>query len=49
MQISKELSIHRGDAQAMVQLLRQGVVDRRPCVALEGDVECNEVYVVGII
>ncbi len=46
LQIAKELDIHRGDAQAMVQLLRQGVVDRRPAVALEGEVECDEVYVV---
>lgn len=46
LQIAKELGIHRGDAQAMVQLLRQGVVDRRPVVALEGEVECDEVYVV---
>ena len=30
----------------MVQLLRQGVVDRRPAVALEGEVECDEVDVV---
>ncbi len=46
LQIAKELDIHRGDAQAMVQSLRQGVVDRRPAVALEGEVECDEVYVV---
>ena len=30
----------------MVQQLRQGVVDRRPAVVLEGEVECDEVYVV---
>jgi len=46
MQISKELDLIRSDVQAMVQLLRQGVVDRRPAVVLEGEVECDEVYVV---
>jgi transposase len=46
LQIASELDIHRGDAQAMIQLLRQGIVDRRPPVALEGTVECDEVYVV---
>ncbi len=30
----------------MVQLLRQGIVDRRPAVVLDGEVECDEVYVV---
>ena len=46
MQIAKELDMNRSDVQAMVQLLRQGVVDRRPAVALQGEVECDEVYVV---
>ena len=46
LQIAKELDIHRSDAQAVVQSLRQEVVDRRPAVALEGEVECDEVYVV---
>ncbi len=45
-QIAKELGINRNDAQAMVQLLRQGVVDRRSAVALQGEVEIDEVYVV---
>ena len=46
LQIASELDIHRGDAQEMIQQLRQGIVDRRPPVALEGAVECDEVYVV---
>jgi len=46
LQIAKELDIDRGDIQAMVQQLRQGIVDHRPAVALEGEVECDEVYVV---
>jgi transposase-like protein len=46
LQIAKELDIDRNDIQAMVQQLRQGIVDRRPAVNLEGEVECDEVYVV---
>jgi transposase-like protein len=46
LQIAKELDMDRGDVRAMVQQLRQGIVDRRPAVALEGEVECDEVYVV---
>jgi hypothetical protein len=30
----------------MIQLLRQGIVDRSPPVVLEGEVECDEVYIV---
>jgi transposase-like protein len=45
LQIAKELDMGRGDVQAMVQQLRQGIVDRRPDVILEGEVECDEVYV----
>ena len=46
LQIAKELDIDRDDVQAMIQLLRQGVIDRRPPVVLSGPVECDEVYVV---
>ena len=46
LQIAKELDMDRNDVQAMVQLLRQGIVDRRPAVVLDGEVECDEVYVV---
>jgi hypothetical protein len=46
LQIASELDMNRGDIQAMVQLLRQGIVDRRPAVVLSGTVECDEVYVV---
>ena len=46
LQIGQELGIHRSDAQEMVQRLRQGVVDRRPAVALEGAVEIDKAYVV---
>jgi transposase-like protein len=46
LQIAKELDMDRNDVQAMIQLLRQGIVDRSPPVVLEGEVECDEVYVV---
>lgn len=46
LQIAQELGIHRSDAQEMVQRLRQGVVERRPAVTLQGEVEIDEAYVV---
>ena len=46
LQISQELDINKDDAWAMIQLLRQGIVDRTPPVMMEGEVECDEVYVV---
>jgi transposase-like protein len=46
LQIAKELEMNKGDVRAMVQQLRQGIVDQRPPVALSGEVECDEVYVV---
>jgi hypothetical protein len=46
LQIAKELDINKDDARVMIQELRQGIVDRRDPVVLEGEVECDEVYVV---
>jgi len=46
LQIAQELDINKDDARAMIGQLRQGIVDRRPDVVLEGEVECDEVYVV---
>jgi transposase-like protein len=46
LQIAQELDINKDDARAMIAQLRQGIVDRRPPVILEGEVECDEVYVV---
>ena len=46
LQIAQELDINKDDARAMIGKLRQGIVDRRPPVVLEGEVECDEVYVV---
>ena len=42
LQIAQELDINKDDARAMIQRLRQGIIDRRPPVALEGEVECDE-------
>jgi transposase-like protein len=46
LQIAAELDRNPSDVRAMVQQLRQGVIDRRPPVALSGEVECDEVDVV---
>jgi transposase-like protein len=46
LQIAQELDINKDDARAMIQRLRQGIVDRRPPAPLEGEVECDEAYVV---
>src|SRR4051812_40556563 len=46
LQIAQELDINKDDARAMIGPLRQGIVERRPPVVLEGEVECDEVYVV---
>ena len=46
LQIAKELDLNPSDARAMVQQLRQGIVDRQPKIVLSGTVECDEVYVV---
>ena len=46
LQIAQELDINKDDARAMIQQLREGIVARRSPVVLEGEVECDEVYVV---
>lgn len=46
LQIAQELDINKDDARSMIQRLRRGIVERRPPVVLEGEVECDEVYVV---
>ena len=45
-QIAHELDLNDSDVQEMTSVLRRGVVDRRPCVRLAGEVECDEVYVI---
>ena len=46
LQIAQELDVNKDDTRAMIQQLRQGIVDRRTPVVLKGKVECDEVYVV---
>ncbi|MEF8735004.1 MAG: hypothetical protein V5B40_24805 [Candidatus Accumulibacter meliphilus] len=45
-QIGKELGLNKDDVQKMATQLREGVVSRKPAPALQGTVECDEVYVV---
>lgn len=44
-QIARELSINADDAQKMTTQLRFGIVERKPTVQLQGEVECDEVYI----
>jgi len=44
--IAQELDFNGGDVQEITSLLRRGVVERRPAVRLEGEVECDEGYVI---
>jgi len=45
-QIAKELSLDKDDAHYMADILRSGIVEKKPDVKLSGEVECDEVYVV---
>ena len=45
-QIAAEWNLSVTQAQEMTTELRQGLVARQPPVVLEGEVECDEVYVV---
>ena len=45
-QIAQELDLNKDDAQYMAQILRSGVVEKKPAVQLSGEVEFDEVYVV---
>ncbi len=45
-QIALELGLDISDTQAMTEQLRCGLVARMPAVALQGEVEIDEVYVV---
>jgi transposase-like protein len=45
-QIAQELNLNKDDAQHMAEVLRSGVVEKRPEVKLSSEVECDEVYVV---
>ena len=45
-QIATELDLSQTQAQEMATKLRQGIADRQEPVVLEGEVECDEVYIV---
>jgi transposase-like protein len=42
-QIAQELNLNKDDAQHMAEILRSGVVEKKPEIALSGEVECDEV------
>lgn len=46
LQIADELNLSANQAQEMTTQLRQGIADRQEPIALNGEVECDEVYVV---
>jgi transposase-like protein len=45
-QIAQELDLPKDDVHQMTCQLRQGIVTKKPAPILEGNVECDEVYVV---
>ena len=45
-QIAQELGLNKDDVQQMTTYLRQGLVDQKEPVSLQGEVECDEVYIV---
>ena len=45
-QIAQELGLTENDCHAMTSLLRAGVYEKRPQEVLEGEVECDELYLV---
>jgi DNA-binding Lrp family transcriptional regulator len=45
-QIARELDLNESDVQQMTKQLRSGIVNKKPEVILNGEVECDEVYVV---
>jgi transposase-like protein len=46
LQIADELNLSPNQAQEMTTQLRQGIADRQQPIVLDGEVECDEVYVV---
>ena len=48
-QTAQELDLCVSDAHHMTTALRNGVVDQKPAVILDGEVEFDEVYMIGIL
>ena len=45
-QIAKEINLSKSDVHEMINTLRSGVIDRKPEVLLQGEVEFDEMYLV---
>lgn len=45
-QIAHELGLNKDEVHQMTTQLRTGVVKKKPVVILQGEVECDEVYVI---
>lgn len=45
-QIAAELDLNKDDVQQMSDQLREGIVQSKPQVMLEGEVECDQAYVI---
>lgn len=45
-QIAQELGLNKDDVQKMTTRLREGIVNKKPPVKLQKEVECDEVYIV---
>ena len=45
-QIAQELGLNKDDVQHMTTHLRQGLIDQQEPTCLDGEVECDEVYIV---
>lgn len=45
-QIAAELDLNKDDVQQMTNQLREGIVQSKPQVMLEGEVECDEAYII---
>lgn len=45
-QIAQELDLNKDDVQIMTMQLREQVVEKKPVVTLQDQVECDEVYIV---
>jgi len=45
-QIAQELDLDESDVHQMTSRLREGIVEKTASPSLEGEVECDEVYVI---
>ena len=45
-QIAQELNLNKDDVHKMTCQLREGIVAKKPEITLDGEIECDEVYIV---